>query len=118
MSGPVEEIRSGHFEAGGAIADYRAEHITDIMIERVVWGEREPLSRYGVVIAATGFVWFRFWLPKSAQVVERYYTGDGELVGTLIDLCMPPQVAGTGYAASDLKLDLWLSVDGRLTLHN
>ena len=110
-------IKSGEFGEVAAIRDYRAERLGDVYVERVIWGSAAAPRRLGeVVIADDGFVWFRFWLLREAQVVERYYQPTGELVGTRVDVCMPPTCDDDGCQAIDLGLDLWIAPDGRVTL--
>jgi predicted RNA-binding protein associated with RNAse of E/G family len=50
------------------------------------------------------------------QVLERYYDEDGQLIGTQIDVCMPPTGDERGWRAKDLLLDIWVAPDGRVTL--
>ncbi len=118
MQGEPGEIRSGEFGDPGKVNDYRAEGIGDVLIERVIWGEGTSHRRYGHLLAAPGYIWFRFWLPRLDQVVERYYRSDGTLIGSQIDICMPVICDSYGCHTRDLILDLWLDPDGRVTLHN
>jgi predicted RNA-binding protein associated with RNAse of E/G family len=118
MERGVGEIRSGSFADPAVVSDYRAEAIGDVLVERVIWGEGASEQRYGRVLAAPGFIWFRFWLPRLEQIVERYYFPDGQLIGSQIDVCMPVLCDESGCRARDLILDLWLDPDGRVTLHN
>ena len=112
-------IRSGEFGNDAALRDYRAERVSDALIERAVWGDlEEPTLWLGTVIANQGYVWYRFWLSVYEQVVERYFTSAGEPVGTKIDVCLPPVCNEKSCQATDLLLDIWIDPDGRVTLHN
>jgi predicted RNA-binding protein associated with RNAse of E/G family len=113
----VGEIRSGDFGDPEAVQDYRSERLGEMLVERVIWGLQGHCERDGRLLAAPGYVWFRFWLPRYAQVVERYYTGDGKPLGTQIDVCMPIVCDNAGCRARDLLLDLWIDPDGRVVLH-
>jgi predicted RNA-binding protein associated with RNAse of E/G family len=116
MGAIVSEIRSGDFGDPDAVQDYRSERLGEMLVERVIWGPQGHCERNGRVLAAPGYVWFRFWLPRYAQVVERYYMGDGKPLGTQIDVCMPIVCDNAGCRARDLLLDLWIDPDGRVVL--
>ena len=110
-------IRSGAFGEATASCCYRAEWLGDVYVERVIWNATIPPQRIGdQVVAADGYVWFRFWLPNEGHVVERYYEPSGELVGTRVHVCMPPACDEHGCQATDLLMDLWIETDGRVTL--
>ena len=112
------EIRSGAFGDVATIRDYRFERLSDVYVERVIWGSLAlPQRRAGTVVAGPGYVWFRFWTLAHDQVIERYYTASGQLVGTQIDVCMPPICDERGYRARDLHLDIWITPDGHVTLY-
>jgi uncharacterized protein len=106
-------------EGPDAVQDYRSERVGEALIERLVWGHlAAPRTLAGVIIADTGYIWFRFWLPQYAQVVDRYYTAEGALVGTKIDVCMPLDCDERGCHTTDLLMDIWISADGRVTIYN
>ena len=119
MSESPTQIRSGHFGDPAATYGYRCERLGDVIVERVIWAGL-PAPRYlaGVVVADTGYVWYRFWLLPGGQVVERFFTSDGVPVGTQIDLCAPIIRDNAGCSASDLVLDIWIDSGGRVTVHN
>jgi len=111
------EIRSGEFGDAAAIQDYRFERLGEILVERVIWGmSAPPQRRDGVVVCGPGYVWFRFWVLSHNQVLERCYGAQGQLIGTQIDVCMPPTGDERGWRAKDLHLDIWVTPDGRVTL--
>lgn len=119
MRAQAVEIRSGELGDSAVVEGYRAEHIGEAFVERVIWGQI-PAPRYlaGTIVADTGYIWYRFWLPHQRQVVERYYAPDGRLVGTQVDVCGSMTCDGGGCRAVDLMLDIWLAPDGRVTMHN
>jgi predicted RNA-binding protein associated with RNAse of E/G family len=115
----LAEIRSGVLGDPAARADYRAEWLGDVLIERVIWGAvAEPLRLAGTVIAGEGYVWFRFWLRLVGAVTERYYAADGTPAGTRMSVCTLPVCDQAGCRAEDLLLFLWLAPDGRVTVYN
>jgi len=111
------EIRSGDFGHAAAIQDYRFERLGEVLVERVIWGVAASSQRRGdTVVSGPGYVWFRFWMLSHSQVSERYYGEHGQLIGTQIDVCMPPTGDERGWRAKDLYLDIWVTPDGRVTL--
>jgi predicted RNA-binding protein associated with RNAse of E/G family len=113
------QIRSGHFGDPAATYGYCFERLGEVFIERIIWAELPaPRRLAGVVVADTGYVWYRYWLLPEGQVVERYFTADGVPIGTQIDLCAPIAWDGAGCSALDLLLDIWLDSGGRVTVHN
>lgn len=101
------------------VRDYRFELLGDVVVERAVWGELPaPRTLFGSVVADSGAIWFRFWLPQFDQVVERYYLPDGLSLGAHIDVCGPLQCDEHGCAADDYILDIWIDPQGRVTVHN
>jgi len=111
------EIRSGDFGHAAAIQDYRFERLGEMLVERVIWGMTASSQRRGeTVVSGPGYVWFRFWMLAHSQVIERYYGERGQLIGTQIDVCMPPTGDERGWQAKDLLLDIWVTPDGRVTL--
>jgi predicted RNA-binding protein associated with RNAse of E/G family len=119
----VREIRSGELgrpaEGPDAVRDYRFERVGEALIERLIWGALSaPRTLAGVVIADAGYAWFRFWLPQHAQVIDRYYTAQGVLVGTKMDICMPLECDEQGCHTVDLLMDIWIRADGQVTIYD
>ena len=113
------QIKSGEFGDPAAVSDYRSEQLGDILVERIIWGEQpNPRGLAGDTVADSGYVWYRFWLPGEDQVVERYYDDQGRLIGTQIDVCTTLHLDERGWRAEDLILDIWISPDERVTVHN
>jgi hypothetical protein len=119
MSNRQALIRCGDFGDPSMTYGYRLEQLGEFIVERIIWGELDvPRTLADVVIADTGFVWYRFWPLRERQIVERYYDQRGSLIGTCIDLCTPIVWDETGYAALDLILAVWIDASGRVTVHN
>ncbi len=112
-------IRSGEWQALPGIADYLAGLIDDVLIERAVWSQAAGRQAAGGrVLAGPGHIWYRFWLWRDDQVVERYFDAGGQPLGTQVDLCMPMQISEREWTARDLLLDIWISPQGQVTVSN
>ena len=115
----MAEIRSGVLGDPAARADYRAEWLGNVLVERVIWrAPAEPLRLAGAVIAGEGYAWFRFWLQHLGAVTERYYAADGTPTGTRMRVSTLPVCDQVGCHAEDLVLYLWLAPDGQVTVFN
>ena len=115
----MREIRSGVFGDPAFVHAYRFELLGDALVERVIWRRLpEPRALFGAVVADTGAVWYRFWLPQHDQVVERYYLADGTPLGIHIDVCGPIMCDESGCRADDYILDIRIDAAGRVTVHN
>ena len=113
------QIRSGHFGDPAATYGYRFERSARFSSSASSGPSCPRRGRLaGVVVADTGYVWYRYWLLPEGQVVERYFTAEGVPIGTQIDLCAPIAVDDTGCSALDLLLDIWIDSGGRVTVHN
>ena len=112
-------IRSGEWRDLPGIADYFAGLVDDILIERVVWAEAGAADQMGGLAAAEpGHIWYRFWLWRDDQLVERYYDAEGVLLGTQIDICSPMVIEESQWQVDDLVLDIWISPEGRVNVTN
>jgi predicted RNA-binding protein associated with RNAse of E/G family len=115
----ARQIVSGALGDPAFVGDYRLELLGDVLVERVVWKElAAPRTLSGSVVADSGAIWFRFWLPRFDQVVEKYYLPDGTVLGTHIDVCGPLRCDEHGCAADDYVLDIWIDPQGRVTVHD
>jgi uncharacterized protein len=116
---PLREIRSGTFGDPAFVHAYRFELLGDALVERVIWRRLpEPRTLFGAVVADSGAIWYRFWLPQHDQVVERYYREDGTPLGTHIDVSGPIMCDEGGCRAEDYILDIRIDPQGRVTVHN
>jgi predicted RNA-binding protein associated with RNAse of E/G family len=112
-------IRSGEWQDLPGVASYLAGLIDDVLIERAIWAApAEAESADGRALAGPGHIWYRFWLWRDDQVVERYFDAQGQALGTQVDLCMPLQVGEGEWTARDLLLNIWISPQGQVTVSN
>ena len=112
-------IRSGEWQRLPGVADYLAGLIDDVLIERAIWrAPADGAAGNGRAPAGAGHIWYRFWLWRDDQVVERYFDAQGLALGTQVDLCMPLQIDEREWTARDLLLDIWISPEGRVTMSN
>jgi predicted RNA-binding protein associated with RNAse of E/G family len=115
----LRQVVTGVLGDPAFVENYRLEALGDVLVERVVWSELPaPRTLFGSVVADSGAIWFRFWLPGFDQVVERYYLPDGSSLGAHVDLCGPVQCDERGCVADDYILDIWIDPQGRVTVHN
>jgi len=112
-------IRSGEWQTLPGVASYLAGLIDDVLIERAIWAEpAEAVSAGGRALAGPGHIWYRFWLWRDDQVVERYFDAEGQALGIQVDLCMPIQIGESEWTARDLLLNIWISPQGQVTVSN
>lgn len=111
-------IRSGEWQSLPGVADYLAGLIDDVLIERAIWAAPPEVTGNGRAPAGRGHIWYRFWLWRDDQVVERYFDAEAKPLGTQVDLCMPVQIGEREWTARDLLLDIWISPEGRVTVSN
>ena len=132
--GGARLIYSGQWQALPEAHGYYAAMLGDLLAERLVWGPQAPLVQRGnLTVGGPGYIWFRFWLLRDLQVVEKYFDAQGQALGTQIDVCMPlaelpPRLRlGTfasadkqidGYCTTDLLLEIWIAVDGQVIVRN
>lgn len=115
----TRQISTGVFGDPAVVESYRFETLGDVLVERVLWGELpSPRTLFGSVVAGSGAIWYRFWLPHYDQVVERYFLADGTALGTHIDVCGPLTCDEHGCSADDYILDIRMDPQGRVTVHN
>lgn len=118
-------IESGEWQFDESLADYRAEWPGNMLVERATWGPNARtvttanLPGYEPsIIAAPNYIWFRFWLAEDDQVVERYFSPQGEPAGTYLPITMELQKHGRAFQTAALILGLWIAEDGRVTVLN
>jgi hypothetical protein len=112
-------IRSGEWAGRPAAAGYRCGLVGDILVERVIWDESTAPARPGAgMAAAPGQIWFRFWLLREQQIVEKYFDAAGRHLGTQVDVCMPLVLEEESWFTHDLLLDIFIAPDGQVTVRN
>jgi predicted RNA-binding protein associated with RNAse of E/G family len=101
------------------MTDYRAEWLSDILIERATWkATAEPLMLDGlrnpVQIAGPGYVWVRFWFRAEGYLVEKYLRPTAEPVGMFAPVCYSLEQRSQQMAAKTLILALWFDSQGKV----
>lgn len=115
----MQTIESGDWQQLPGVADYFAGLVDDVLIERVIWGDGWAAAPPGGrQLAGYGFIWYRYWVWRDDQLVERYYDKSGGLLGTRIDVCTPMEIEERHWRTRDLLLDIWIAPDGRVTVTN
>jgi hypothetical protein len=132
--GGAHLIYSGQWQTLPEAHGYYAAMLGDILAERLVWGPQAPAIQLGkLTVAGPGYIWFRFWLLRDLQVVEKYFDALGQALGMQIDVCTPlgalpdklrvgPFANGAkpfdGCSTTDLLLAIWIAADGQVTVRN
>ena len=117
MARKLTYISSGAWQNVPDMVDYRSEWLTGMLVERATWAPGAPEQRVGnLVVGAPGYVWFRFWLQESEQIVEKYFDTDKKMVGYYAPICAAWRRRETRLIAPSLILGLWLQQSGRLTV--
>ena len=113
------EIVSGEWRSAAHMTDYRVERLSDILVERATWADDAPVLRtVDEIVAAPGYIWFRFWLFEQEQIVEKYFNSDGVSVGMRIPICMPFDGESAELSTLSLVLELWIAADEMVTVLN
>jgi predicted RNA-binding protein associated with RNAse of E/G family len=114
-----KEIVPGQWRTVEYMVDYRVERLSNMLVERATWNEDAPVQVVSdTVVAAPGYIWFRFWVLKAEQIVQKYFDDSGQEVGIYAPICKPFLDADHGLATADLILGLWNTVDGRVMVLN
>lgn len=120
--GKLERIESGAWQRASYMVDYRAEWLTDVLVERATCGEEiSPLvvvdgGLRAPVVAQAGVVWSRFWFRREGWLIEKFFSPLGRVMGFYAPICGPIEYH-TGYLSADwYGLALWISEPGRVTV--
>lgn len=117
MARKLTYISSGAWQSVPDMTDYRTEWLTGMLVERATWLPGAPEQRIGnTTVGAPGFVWFRFWLQETEQIVEKYFDTDKKAVGYYAPICAAWRRRETRLIAPSLLLGLWLDANNRLTV--
>jgi len=119
MNKPLTTIASGEWSQSPHLSDYRAEWLSDMLVERATCGP--DISMYQIdqhVIGAPGYVWFRFWLTNGEHILEKYFDDQGQVIGMYARIGMAVPHKGRGFSAMNLLLSLWITDDARVTVLN
>lgn len=119
MAEQSSTFASGVWQQAPYMVDYRSELLDDLLVERASWDRNAPEQRIaGQLIAATGFVWFRFWFAEGEQLIEKYFDTQRKPVGYFMPISTTWRRRDTHWSATDLILGLWLDVAGHMTVLN
>jgi predicted RNA-binding protein associated with RNAse of E/G family len=119
--GPASAIESGEWRDWREMEDYRAEWLTDVLVERATWcagaAVRTLSPELGWMVAAKPrFIWVRFWFSREDLLVEKYFNDKGCAVGYYVPVCMPLVQEENRMTAQPLGLALWIDPTGRVTV--
>ncbi len=110
---------NGEWQGAPHLVGYRAEWLSNLMVERATWDSNAPAHLLGdQIIANPGYVWLRFWLLEESLVLEKYFDAQQEMIGYHLPICMPVKRHNDQLQALSLYLSLWLTPDGRVTVLN
>ena len=118
----LERIESGTWQRATYMVDYRAEWLTDVLVERASCGpEISPTAvvEGGLrppVVAQVGVVWTRFWFRREGWLIEKYFSPAGRIMGFYAPICGTIEYH-SGYLTADwFGLALWISEQWRVTV--
>jgi len=120
--GKLDLIESGAWQRASYMLDYRAEWLTDVLVERATCGgEISPLvvvdgGLRPPVVAQVGVVWARFWFRREGWLIEKYFSQAGRIIGFYAPICGPIEYHSGFLAADWYGLALWISEHWRVTV--
>lgn len=120
--GKLERIESGAWQHVPYMVDYRAEWLTDVLVERAMCGaEISPMAVVdgglrAPLVAQEGVVWTRFWFRREGWVVEKYFSASGRVLGFYAPICGPIEHHADYLATDWFGLALWVSEQWRVTV--
>lgn len=113
----LQTVVNGEWLTTPHLVDYRAEWLSNLMVERATWDGAAPTQFIGdSVIAKPGYVWLRFWLLEEALVLDKYFDAEQQMIGYHLPICMPVERNNDQVQATSLYLALWMTPDGRVTV--
>lgn len=117
----LESIESGEWQGDPAMGDYRAEWLTDVLVERATLQPHASERTLDpdlpeAVIGRPGYVWARFWFRREGWVIEKYFDARGRALGYLVPVCGPVDHHSGRLSAEDYGLRLWVAETGRVTV--
>jgi hypothetical protein len=120
--GKLERIESGAWQRASYMIDYRAEWLTDVLVERATCGEEiSPLAVVdgglrAPLVAQPSVVWSRFWFRREGWLIEKYFSPVGKILGFYAPICGPIEYH-SGFLTTDwYGLALWISENWRVTV--
>ncbi|GIV68746.1 hypothetical protein [Caldilinea sp.] len=117
MGQSLTMIASGEWNRHPGLIDYRAEWLSDLLVERATCAPDAAVQRINHhVVAAPGYIWFRFWLANGQHVIEKYFDNLGRAIGMYARIGMALPHRGRGFTMLNLLLGLWITEDARVTV--
>lgn len=119
MNSSLAIISSGDWQRDALLRDYRAEWLTDMLVERATWTVAAPRRTLGAfTIGGPSYVWFRFWLAEGEWLLDKYFDDHGNAVGMYAHVGMVLPHRSRGFNLLDLILGLWITGDRQVTVYN
>lgn len=119
MNKTLTTIVSGEWSRHPELTDYRAEWLSDMLVERATRAPDSPVHRIEQhIVGAPGYIWFRFWLANGEHILEKYFDDHGQPLGMYARIGMAVPHRGRGFSALNLLLGLWITDDARVTVLN
>ena len=119
MNKSLTTITSGEWSQRPELTDYRAEWLSDMLVERVTCAPEASIHQIGqLVVGAPGYVCFRFWLANGEHILEKYFDEHGRAIGMYARIGMAAPHKGRGFSAMNLLLGLWISEETHVTVLN
>lgn len=119
MNKSLTTIASGEWSRRPDLTDYRAEWLSDMLVERATCAPDAEAQRIDQhIVGAPGYVWFRFWLANGEHILEKYFDDQGQVIGMYARIGMAVPHKGRGFSAVNLLLGLWITDDARVTVLN
>lgn len=117
----LARIESGAWQHDPLFEDYRAEWLTDVLVERATWQEDAPVRKVSgaqkaQTIVAPHYVWARFWFRREGWIVEKYFSATARPLGFYAPICGPIDYHGGKLRADLYGLALWIDAAGRVTV--
>lgn len=117
----LARIESGAWQHESLMEDYRAEWLTDVLVERATWragAETQKVTEAlgEPTIAAPSYVWARFWFRREGWIVEKYFNATAKPLGFYAPICGAIDYHGGKLGADLLGLALWIDAAGRVTV--
>ncbi len=117
----LERIESDVWQRNPSLSDYRAEWLTDVLVERATCGTEIATQSLDVglrpgAIVQPDAVWARFWFRREGWIVEKYFSVQGTLVGYYSPVCGTIEYHAGRLGAELYGLALWIAELGRVTV--
>lgn len=114
-------IESGEWQHDPALGDYRAEWLTDVLVERATClGAARPQTHALLAdhpaLCADGVVWARFWFRRESWLVDKFFSSHGHTLGFYVPVCGSVEYHAGHLRANWYGLALWIGEQGFVTV--